>query len=398
MPATKTNALSAAFVKKVAAPGTYADGLGLTLRVDDKGNKKWVQRITIDGKQRNIGLGGYPATGLADARTVAQDNHRAIREGRNPVEEKRQAKESAKEDTTSPAPATPMFADVAAQVIELRRPTWSNAKHAAQWTATLETYAFPTIGDKAIDAITAADVLAVLTPIWTEKPETASRVRQRIEAVLDFAVANGWRADNPAGRHLLKVLPDTKGLKEHHRALPYADVAAALRKVRLSPSHTLTRLAFAFMVYTAARAGEVRHAEWSEIDFESATWIVPATRMKARKEHRVPLSNKALELLQDAKDLTGGEGLVFPAKRSGEALTDMAFNTLLRRLEIDAVPHGFRSSFRDWAAECSGASKEVCELSLAHNSGNAVEMACMRSDLFELRRSLMQQWADYLAG
>ena len=210
-----------------------------------------------------------------------------------------------------------MFADVAAQVIELRRPTWSNAKHAAQWTATLETYAFPTIGDKAIDAITAADVLAVLTPIWTEKPETASRVRQRIEAVLDFAVANGWRADNPAGRHLLKVLPDTKGLKEHHRALPYADVAAALRKVRLSPSHTLTRLAFAFMVYTAARAGEVRLAEWSEIDFESATWIVPAARMKARKEHRVPLSNKALELLQDAKDLTGGEGLVFPAKRSG---------------------------------------------------------------------------------
>ena len=197
---------------------------------------------------------------------------------------------------------------------------------------------------------------------------------------------------------MLKVLPKTKGLKEHHRALPYADVPAALRKVRLSPSHTLTRLAFEFMVLTVSRAGEVRHAEWSEIDFESATWIVPAARMKARKEHRVPLTDKALEILRDAWDLTGGEGLIFPAKRSGAALTDMAFNVLLRRLEVDAVPHGFRSSFRDWAAEQSGASWAVCESALAHNVGNGVEQAYMRSDLFEQRRQLMQQWADFLAG
>ena len=197
---------------------------------------------------------------------------------------------------------------------------------------------------------------------------------------------------------MLKVLPNTKGLKEHHRALPYADVPAALRMVRLSPSHTLTRLAFEFMVLTASRAGEVRNAKWSEIDFESATWVVPAVRMKARREHRVPLSDKALEILRDAWDLTGGEGLIFPAKRSGAALTDMAFNVLLRRLEIDAVPHGFRSSFRDWAAEQSGASWAVCESALAHNVGNSTEAAYMRSDLFQQRRQLMQAWADFLAG
>ena len=321
MPATKTNALSAAQVKKLTAPGFYADGLGLTLKIDDNGNKRWFQRVSINGKRHNLGLGGYPTIGLADARTVAQENHRAIQQGRNVLAERQQAKQDAKEDTAPPALAIPAFADVAAEVIELRRPTWSNAKHAAQWTATLETYVYPAIGGKAIDEITAAEVLAVLTPIWTEKPETASRVRQRIEAVLDWAVANGWRADNPAGRHLLKVLPNTKGLKEHHRALPYADVHAALRKVRLSPSHTLTRLAFEFMVLTASRAGEVRHANWSEIDFESATWIVPAARMKARREHRVPLSDKGLEVLRDAKELTGGEGLVFPAKRSGLVLS-----------------------------------------------------------------------------
>ena len=397
MPAIKTNALSAVQVKKLTGPGFYVDGLGLTLKIDANGNKRWFQRVSIGGKRHNLGLGSYPTVGLADARAVAADNTRAIQQGRNILAEKKQAKEDAKEDA-APVSTIPTFADVATKVIELRRPTWSNPKHAAQWTATIETYANPLLGNKPIDEITAADVLAVLTPIWTEKPETASRVRQRVEAVLDWAVANGWRVDNPAGRALLKVLPNTKSLKEHHRALPYADVPAALRKVRLSPSHTLTRLAFEFMVLTASRAGEVRNADWSEIDWESSMWTVPASRMKARREHRQPLSNQALEILRDAWELTGGEGLVFPAKRSGAALTDMAFNVLLRRLEIPAVPHGFRSSFRDWAAEQSGAAWAVCESALAHNVGNGVEQAYMRSDLFEQRRELMDAWAAYIAG
>ena len=378
--------LSVILVKSLSRVGMHADNQdALYLRISKGGSKSWIQRITINGKRRDVGLGGYPTVSLAQARRLAADNRRDIADGRDPLADKSQ-------------PGMPTFAQAAARVIELRRPTWSNPKHVAQWTATLETYAYPALGGKAIDEITAADVLAILTPIWTEKPETASRVRQRMETVFDRAINYGWRSDNPAGRHLLKSLPNTKGLKEHHRALPYADVPAALRKVRLSPSHTLTRLAFEFMVLTASRAGEVRHVDWSEIDFESATWIVPAARMKARREHRVPLSDKALEILRDAWELTGGEGLIFPAKRSGAALTDMAFNVLLRRLEVDAVPHGFRSSFRDWAAECSGAAWAVCESALAHNVGNGVEAAYMRSDLFEQRRQLMQQWADYIAG
>ena len=398
MPAVKTNALSAVQVKKLTAPGFYADGLGLTLKIDGNGNKRWFQRVSINGKRHNLGLGSYPTVGLADARTVAQENHRAIQSGRDILAEKKQAKEDAKQDTAPVVPAIPTFADVAATVIEVRRPTWSNPKHAAQWTATLDTYAFPFLGDKPVDEITTADTLAVLAPIWTQKPETASRVRQRMETVFDWAVNNGWRQDNPAGRSLLKSLPNTKKLKEHHRALPYADVPAALRKIRLSTAYPLTKLSFEFLALTATRSGEVRHADWSEVDWESATWIVPAHRMKAGKEHRVPLSDKALGILRDAWELTGGEGLVFPAPRSGNALTDMTFTALLRRLKVDAVPHGFRSSFRDWAAECSGAAWAACESALAHNVGNGVEQAYMRSDLFEQRRALMQQWADYIAG
>lgn len=395
MPATKTNALSAAQVKKLTAPGFYADGLGLTLKIDGNGNKRWFQRVTVNGgKRHNLGLGSYPTVGLADARAVAQDNQRAIQQGRDILTERKQVKQD-----TAPVPTVPTFREMADTVIELRRPTWRNPKHAAQWTATLETYAFPTIGDKAVDEITAADVLAVLTPIWTCKTETASRVRQRIEAVIDFAVTSGWRSDNPAGRQILKVLPNTKGLKEHHRALPYQDVAAALRKVRLSTAYPLTKLGFEFLTLTAARSGEVRLATWNEVDWDSRTWVVPAHRMKTGKEHRVPLSDKALEILRDAWEISGQEcGLIFPAHRSGKAMTDMTLTALLRRLEIDAVPHGFRSTFRDWLAECTGASWAVCESALAHNVGNSTEQAYMRSDLFEQRRELMQQWADYIAG
>ena len=397
MPAKKTNALSAAQVQKLAAPGSYADGIGLMLKIDDRGNKRWFQRVTVNGKRHNLGLGRYPATTLAAAREISADNYRAIQSGRDIVTEKQQAKEEAKA-TAALTPTVPTFREAAAQVIELRRPTWSNPKHAAQWTSTLETYAYPFIGDMDVDSVTAADVLAALRPIWTSKPETAARLRQRMEAVFDWAVANGWRLDNPAGKALLKVLPNTKGLKEHHRALDYGEVPAALRKVRLSPSHTLTRLAFEFMVLCASRSGEVRNAGWDEVDWEAETWTIPGSRMKTRKEHKVPLSRQALGVLRDAWDLTGGQGLIFPARRSGNALSDMAFNVLLRRQGVDAVPHGFRSSFRSWAAECSGASWAACEAALAHNVGNGVEASYMRSDLFIQRRGLMQAWADYLAG
>jgi hypothetical protein len=278
----KQQALSAAMVRTVNRPGMYADGNGLNLKVVSSGAKRWVQRVTIGGKRHNLGLGGYPAVSLAEARELAAENQRAIRQGRDPLAEKHQAEEDLRR------PPVPAFTQAAEQVIEMRRPTWSNTKHASQWENTLRTYAHPVIGRKPVDEITTADVLAVLTPIWTVKPETASRVRQRLETVLDWTVAQGWRADNPAGKAILRVLPRISRLKGHHTALPYGDVPDALRQVRESTADPVTRLSFEFLVLTAARSGEVRLAMWEEMEVESSTWKVPAARMKARREHRGP--------------------------------------------------------------------------------------------------------------
>ena len=254
------------------------------------------------------------------------------------------------------------------------------------------------IGGKTVDAVTPADAMAVLTPIWTTKPETASRVRQRMETVMDWAVTQGYRLDNPAGRSLLKVLPPAKGPKEHRRALPYAQVPGAVARVRESTAEAPTKLAFEFLVLTAGRSGEVRAAEWGEIDWEAATWEIPAARMKARRPHRVPLSGRALEILREAARFGDGRGLVFPAVRSGRAESAMTFTALLRRLGIPAVPHGFRSSFRDWVIEQTSTPWAVAEAALAHNVGNSTEAAYMRSDLFDQRRALMDAWAEYVAG
>ena len=232
---------------------------------------------SVDGRRRDMGLGPYPAVSLARARAIAHDNRTAVAQGRDPVAEKREAREAARR----PAPSVPTFAEAAARVIELRRPTWSNAKHAAQWESTLATYAHPVIGHKTVDAVTPADAMDVLTPIWTSKPETASRVRQRMETVMDWAVTHGYRLDNPAGRSLLKVLPSVKRLKEHRQALPYVQVPGAVALVRECTADIPTKLAFEFLVLTAGRSVEVRAAEWSEIDREAAAWEVPAARMKA---------------------------------------------------------------------------------------------------------------------
>ena len=386
--------LAALTIETLTKPGRHGDGDGLYLNVAPSGTKSWVQRIVIHGRRRDIGLGPYPAVSLVRARYVAQTNRSAVAEGRDPVAEKRQEWEAARK----PAPSIPTFAEAAARVIVLRRPAWSNPKHAAQWQSTLQTYAFPLIGSKTVDAITAADVLEMLTPIWTSKPETASRVRQRMEIVMDWVVAQGYRLDNPAGRSLLKVLPKTQRLKEHHQALPYAQVPGAVGKVRESTAGSSTKLAFEFLVLTASRSGEVRAADWTEIDWESATWEIPAARMKARRPHRVPLSGRAMEILGQALELNDGQGLIFPAARSGRPASEMVFTALLRRLEIPAVPHGFRTSFRNWVAERAAAPWAVGEAALAHNAGNSTEAAYMRSDPFDRRRALMDAWAAYVAG
>ncbi len=250
----------------------------------------------------------------------------------------------------------------------------------------------------AVDSITAADALAVLEPIWTAKPETASRVRQRMETVLDWAVSHGYRLDNPAGRSLLKVLPAVKRLKQHHPSLPYEQVPAALDLVRPSNASLRTKLAFEFLVLTAARSGEVRQAEWCEVDWTKQSWDVPALRMKARRSHRVPLSTRSVAVLQAAWETSGPDGLIFPAGPGDRTASDMTFTALLRRLDIPAVPHGFRSSFRNWVEECTETPWSVAESALAHNIGNATQAAYMTSDLFEQRRELMERWARFVAG
>ena len=389
---SKRNALSAVFVQSVQETGTYSDGGGLNLRVEKSGAKYWFQRVTIDGKRRNLGLGGYPTVSLAEARKAALLNTRMIREGRDPLAEKREA------IAARQRPPTPTFAEAAETVIEMRRPTWSNSKHAAQWSSTLETYAFPQIGAKLVTDITSADILSVLTPIWTRKPETASRVRQRMETVLDWAVAQGYRIDNPANRSITKVLPRMPRTKQHHPALHYSTVPQALEKVRQSTADTVTKLAFEFLVLTAGRSGEVRLATWDERDWDERKWTVPAEHMKARREHKVPLSKRALDVLGLAKELSdGSSGLVFPGLR-GMPLSDMVFTSMLRRLEIPAVAHGFRSSFKDWCIECAKTQREVSETALAHNLGNPTEQAYARTDMFEPRRELMEAWAAHLAG
>ena len=384
--------LTALAARALSKPGRHGDGL--YLNVAPSGSKSWVQRIVIDGRRRDIGLGPYPSVSLARARSIARDNRTAVGEGRDPVAEKREAREAAR----SLAPSIPTFAEAAARVIELRRPTWSNAKHAAQWESTLATYVHPVIGRKTVDSVTPTDAMDVLTPIWTCKPETASRVRQRVETVMDWAIAQGYRLDNPAGPSLLRVLPKTRRLKQHHQALPYAQVPGAVMQVRESTASSSTKLAFEFLVLTASRSGEVRAADWTEVVWESATWEVPAGRMKARRPHRIPLSDRAIEILRQALGLNDGQGLIFPATRSGKLASEMVFTALLRRLEIPAVPHGFRTSFRNWVAECTAAPWAVGEAALAHNIGNSTEAAYMRSDLFDQRRALMGRWAEYVTG
>ena len=249
----------------------------------------------------------------------------------------------------------------------MRRPTWTNAKHAAQWTSTLATYAYPKIGSKLVTDITSADILAVLSPIWTEKPETASRVRQRMETVLDWAIAQGYRTDNPASRSITKALPRMSRTKQHHQALHYRNVSNAMDKVRNSTADAVTKLAFEFLVLTAARSGEVRLAKWDEINWLERKWTVPAERMKARREHQVPLGGRSIEVLRQAEGLSDRSSyLVFPGLR-GKPLSDMVFTAMLRRLEIPSVAHGFRSSFKDWCIECTGVSWAVGEAALAHN-------------------------------
>ena len=379
-----TQRLSAAFVR-TAEPGFYCDGHGLNLRVDQSGARQWVQRLVIRGRPRMLGLGGYPLVSLAEARNVAFANRQRARAGGDPLAEKRHGQ------------GVPTVEEAAAVVLEQQRPGWRNAKHARDWPRSLRVYVFPRIGALPVSAVTTADVLAILTPIWHDKPQTARRVRQRIGAVMKWAVAMGYRPDNPAGDALGQALGRQQAVVQHMQALPHGAVADALATVRASSARPVVKLIFEFVVLTAARSGKVRLATWDEMDLDAGVWTIPAARMKAKRDHRVPLSGWALAILHDVQRLSDGTGLVFRSLR-GRPLSDMTLSKLIKELGIAAVPHGFRSSFRDWAAEQTNTPREVVEAALAHTVRNPTEAAYARSDLFERRRRLMDEWAAYLSG
>ena len=392
MPKVKNNALTAAKVRTVKEPGDYADGNGLNLRVDQRGNKRWYQRVSVNGGRRHVGLGSYPKVSLAEARDVALDNLAAIRQGIDPVQEKQLAREAAKR------PKVPTFREAAEKVIEMHLPTWSSDRHAKQWEESLRLHAFPGIGDKPVGEITTADTMAVLQPIWTKKAETASRVRQRMASIFDYCVVQGWRRDNPASDALVHALPRRPRQVNHYRALHYSKVPAAAKLILGSTAELPTKLALEFMALTAARGGEVRGATWVEMDIKTATWKVPAHRMKARRAHSVPLAARALEILEEVRFLENENGLIFPNMRSGKPLSNMALGSLLNRLDLDATPHGFRSSFKEWTRVQKEDLRDESEAALAHKVGNRAQQAYARDELLALRRPMMEDWAAFVAG
>ena len=372
---------------------SHGDLYGLMLRIQPTGGKSWVQRVTVRGKRISMGLGGYPVVTLKEARETALENRRMARQGIDPSNNARKARTTA-----------PTFRVLAEAVIKAHEPTWrggADSPTAKQWRASLATYAHPVIGSMAVDAIDSADVLRVLEPIWVEKHPTANNVRQRISAVMKTAIAKGHRLDDPAGDAIIKGLPNARHCGEHHAAVHYSLVGDAVRKVRASRRTKPVKLVFEFQVLTAARPGEAAGATWDEVDLEAATWTVPAERMKAGKEHRVPLSPRCVAILREAQATRVKSPFVFPSR--GKPMAKSTLGKVLKGLGIKATdgqiakPHGFRSSFRDWVAEQTDAPGEVAELALAHAVGNAVVAAYARSDLFEKRRALMEKWAAYLA-
>lgn len=376
--------LSAVAIRNLKGAGFYADGHGLYLKVDRSGAKRWVQRIVIHGKRRDIGLGSASLVTLAEARELALQQRKQARAGDDPIALKRAST------------AILSFKETALKVHDLSAPTWRNEKHGQQWINTLETYVYPFFGSKRIDQVTGTDVISALTPLWNEKPETARRVKQRISTVMKYAIAQAWRGDNPADA-ITKALPrhDRSTIK-HREALPYDQVAVALSTIKGSNAGKATKLAFEFLVLTATRSAEAREAKWTEIELDKGLWIIPASRMKAKKPHRVPLSSRCLAILREAEQIFDGDGFVFPGTKQGKPLSDMTLSKLMKDLGIAAVPHGFRSSFRDWAGEATHHPHEVIEFALAHVIKDKAEAAYARSDLFDKRRKLMEDWADYV--
>lgn len=398
MPRKLSNALTPLAIKN-AKPGRHADGGGLHLLVKETGARSWVYRFMLKGKSRDIGLGaaGQGGISLADARTARDALRLKVKAGIDPLEERQREATEALAAAQAAAIAGMTFKAVAEAYISANEASWRNGKHRQQWRNTLASYVYPVMGELPVADIGTAHVLKILEPIWQDKPETASRIRGRIETVLDAAKARGYReGENPARwrGHIAQILPPRSRLtRGHHKAMPYEAIPAFMGQLRAREA--MAALALEFVILTATRTSEVLGATWSEVDLSKAIWTVPASRMKAGKEHRIPLSPRAVEILEAVKPL--GKASLFPADKGGK-LSTMAMSMLLRRMKLDCTVHGFRSGFRDWAAECTGYAHEVCEMALAHVIGNKSEAAYRRGDLFDKRRRLMADWATYCAS
>lgn len=390
--ASELNALA---VSRLTAPGLHFVGgvSGLALQISKTGARSWILRLRIAGKACDMGLGGYPSVTLADARTRARELRRMADQGIDPIADRRTKKAALLADRVR----TVTFRWCAEQYIADKSPEWKNAKHAAQWTSTLAQYAYPVIGDMLVRDVELAHVLSILRPIWTSKTETASRLRGRIDSVIDWATAHGYRTGlNPARwkGHLDKLLatPSKVSKAENHAALDYRQAGNFMAELREQTS--MGARALEFVIFTAARSGEVRGATWAEFDLDAGHWTIPAVRMKAGKEHRIPLAPEALALLRDMPRFIGSD-FVFTSPRGGQ-LSDMTLTAVLRRMGIAVTVHGFRSTFRDWAGETTAYPREVIEHALAHQLKDKAEAAYARGSLLEKRRRLMGDWAQYL--
>ena len=376
--------LTDAECKAVTKPGLLSDGGGLYLNVKPTGGKSWVYIWKANGKRSEMGIGAYPAVTLAKARKLAAQAREDIADGKNPIAEKHKDEE-------------PSFKDCTDQFLASMEGQWRNEKHRAQWRMTLEEYAKP-LHKKKPSEIETQDVLKVLNPLWKKVPETASRLRGRIERVLDYAKAKGWRTgENVAAwrGHLKNILPARQKLtRGHHAAMDYHDVPAFL--VQLRKRESMSALALEFLIYTAARSGEVFCATWAEFDTENAVWTIPANRMKAGKEHRVPLTARVLEIVKSLKEVRQSE-FVFPGAKKDKPLSNMAMEMVMQNMkQKDFTVHGFRSAFRDWAGDATNFPREVAEQALAHRVGDATEQAYRRNDALEKRRKLMEAWAAHI--
>jgi integrase len=382
-------ALTAVRIRSLSKPGRYADGGGLYLVVDDSGAKRWSLRVVVQGRRRELGLGGLSVVSLAEARDKAVEYRKLARAGGDPLAEKRKSSR-----------VVPTFEAAARSVHAEHAKGWRSGKHESEWLKTLEQHSFPVIGSRRVDQIETADILRILAPIWLSKAVTARRVRQRIRTVLDWAKAAGYRAGENPVDGVRRGLPKQPARSRHHAALPYGEVPGFVRSLVESDGSEISKLAFEFLILTAARTGEALGARRSEMDLSRNVWVIPPERMKSGREHRVPLSLRAAEIVSRAMELSPGSEFVFASPRfvNRSLSSSMTLLVQLQRMGVVATVHGFRSAFRDWCSETTGFPSEVAEMALAHGIRDKTEAAYRRGDLFEKRRQLMNAWAGFVAG